>query len=95
MKQADCSLDDVSAPILMRFKSYFFLETTGSISWHPSGQELVKSKEKSVRERLTVLSLKLRLPGSTAMFGRAFSNCELAPACWWFLVMILKSGHFS
>lgn len=42
MKQADCSLDDVSAPILMRFKSYFFLETTGSISWHPSGQELVK-----------------------------------------------------
>lgn len=32
------------SPIPKRFKSYFFLETIFSISWHPSGQELVKKK---------------------------------------------------
>lgn len=28
MKQTDCSLEEVSAPIPMRLKSYFFLETS-------------------------------------------------------------------
>lgn len=65
----------------------FFLETIFSISWHPSGQELVKKKRQCVRKAWCLFT-EVRLPRSTGMCGRVGSNCEHIVACPWFLTLI-------